>query len=352
MFLRSRFHSILQLVRIVRRRMFLRFSLSFLLVIALSVSCTPNNAPQTEAEAPPKTSNFKVAMVLPATINDGSWSQAGYEGLQLIEKELGAQIAYTENAGELSDPEKEKVFEKYAKDGFDFVIGHGGEFLAGVEAVAIEYPRIKFSATTNCAGNNINQGCLSIRSGELGYLTGVIAAMKTKTNKVAFLGGVDYAHMKERAMLFERGAKSINPKIEVQIDWLGNWTDKEKIKTIAQKQLESGVDVISISAEPAEESVFPLAQEKGFWMIGWDRDRSNLAPDRVITSAIQNIPQLMLKGAILAQTGRWQGKQYKLGIEDGVQELAPFRGLLTPEQEAKIKAITEDILTDKIDVSS
>lgn len=348
MFLRSRTHCLAPFSRKVRRRTFLLFPLSFLLVIVLAVSCTPSEPRPSDESA--KTSNFKVAIVLPATRNDGSWSQAGYEGLKLIEKELGAQIAYSENATDLPETEKEQILEKYAKDRFDFVIGHGGEFLAAVEKVAKDYPRVKFSATTNCAGNNINQGCLSIRSGELGYLTGAIAAMKTKTNKVAFIGGVDYPHMKERAMLFERGAKSMNPKIEVNITWLGNWTDRAKIKKIAEQQFESGVDVISISAEPAEESVFPLAQEKGFWTIGWDRDRSSLAPDRVITSAIQNIPQLVLKGATLVQTGRWQGKQYKLGIEDGVQELAPFRGLLTPEEEAKVKAITEDILTDKIDV--
>jgi basic membrane protein A and related proteins len=229
------------------------------------------------------------------------------------------------------------------------VIGHGGEFLEVIEEVATEFPRTKFSVTTNCSGNNINQGCLSFRGEELGYLAGAIAALKTKTKIVGFIGGVDYPHMKARAILFERGAKSINPDITVKVDWIGSWTEKDRAKATAQKHVDAGVDVISISAEPAEEVVFPMAKEKGFYLIGWQLDRYNLAPDRVITSAIQDVPKLMLQGAVLVQKGRWEGKQYKFGITEGVQEIAPFRGALTPAEESLVKTITEDILTDKID---
>ncbi|MGB7273028.1 MAG: BMP family ABC transporter substrate-binding protein, partial [Geitlerinemataceae cyanobacterium] len=201
---------------------------------------------------------------------------------------------------------------------------------------------------TNCPGNNINQGCLSFRGEELGYLAGVIAALKTKTGKVGFIGGVDYPHMKAREILFERGAKSINPDIAVQVDWVGSWTDEDKAVATAQKQIGAGVDVISISAEPAEEAVYALSKKQNFYLIGWQLDRYKLAPDRVITSAIQDVPKLMLQGAVLVQKGRWEGKQYKFGITEGVQELAPFRSSLTDAKEAKIKQITEDIITDRI----
>jgi basic membrane protein A len=60
---------------------------------------------------------------------------------------------------------------------------------------------------------------------------------------------------------------------------------------------------------------------------------------------------LLLEGATLVQQGRWEGKQYKFGLQEGAQELAPFYGLLTPEEEAKVNAIKQDILTSKIDVA-
>ena len=48
---------------------------------------------------------FKVAIVLPGTITDESFCQSGYEGLKLIEKELGAEIAYSERVSEADQVE-------------------------------------------------------------------------------------------------------------------------------------------------------------------------------------------------------------------------------------------------------
>lgn len=329
-----------------RRRIFLWVPVGFILFTSFSVSCSHYDT--NTAATPTHPSNFKVAMVLPGPNDDGSWSQAGYEGLKLIEETLNAQIAYTDNAGELSEDRMKEVIRKYAKDGYKFVIGHGGEFLGAIEEIAPDFPRTKFSVTTNCPGNNINQGCLSFRGEELGYLAGAIAALKTKTGKIGLIGGIDYPHMKARSILFERGAKAMKPDIEIQVDWIGSWTDKEKAIAIAQKQISAGVDVISISAEPAEEAVYNLAKKQNFYLIGWHVDRDKFAPGRVITSAIQDVPKLMLQGAVLVQKGRWEGKQYKFGITEGVQEFAPFRGSLTEEEEVKIQKLTEDILTDKI----
>lgn len=336
-----------RLAQFWRRRILLWIPIGFCVFVSFSVSCSRYDTDPIATSTRP--SNFKVAMVLPGLKNDKAWSQAGYEGLRLIEETLNARVAYTENTGEISQEKTQEIIRNYAKEGYKFVIGHGGEYLEAIEEIAPEFPRTKFSVTTNCPGNNVNQGCLSFRGEELGYLSGAIAALKTQTDKIGFVGGVDYTHMKARAVLFERGAKSIKPDIKVQVSWVGSWIDVEKAKSTVKQQAEAGVDVISISAEPAEEAIFPLAKEWGISLIGWQGDRYELAPDRVITSAIQDIPKLMLKGAILVQKGRWEGKQYKFGISEGVQELAPFRGKLTPAEETIIKTITEDILTDKID---
>ncbi|HIK53278.1 MAG TPA: BMP family protein, partial [Oscillatoriales cyanobacterium M59_W2019_021] len=202
--------------------------IGFCLFVSFSLGCRQSDLDP--AAIPTRPSNFKVAMVLPGPKNDGSWSQAGYEGLKLIESTLNAQVAYTDNTGKISEEKTKEKIRNYAREGYKFVIGHGGEYLEAIEEIAPEFPRTKFSVSTNCPGNNINQGCLSFRGEELGYLTGAIAALKTKTGKVGFVGGIDYPHMKAREILFERGAKSIDPDIEVAVDWLGNWTDREKAK--------------------------------------------------------------------------------------------------------------------------
>lgn len=295
-----------------------------------------------------KNTGFKVAMLLPGPEDDGGWSQAGYEGLKLIEKELGAETAFTAN---VTEEASKGLLRQYANKGYDFIIGHGGEYIPAAETVAKEFPRIKFAVIAGYAGNNKNFGALSFRDGEVGYLTGVVAALKTETGKVAYVGGEPYTHMKEQATLFERGAKATNPKLETSIEWVESWVDQDKAREIAQNLIESGVDVIVVDADTAGLAIHEVAQQEGIKTIGWALDQHELAPDTIVTSAIQRVPVLVLEGAILVQQGRWEGKQYKFGLQEGAQELAPFYGFLTSEEEAYVQAVHNDIIAGKINVS-
>lgn len=321
---------------------------SFLVLLSLVLAgCGgSNNTAGSSAQA--ASGAFKVALLLPGEADDKSWSQVGYEGLKLVEKELGAQVAYTAN---VSEAEAEKVARKYANEDYNFIIGHGGEYVAGFEVVAKEFPQIKFAIVGGYPGNNKNFGALGFRSDEIGYLPGVVAGLKTKTNKIAFIGGVDYPDPKMNAEAYVKGAKSVNPQVEVFIEWVGNWSDTDKAGEIAQAQIAAGVDVLTVNADAAGVGVIEAAKKAGVYAIGWAVDQNELAPKTVLTSGIQRTQVLYVEGATLVQQGRWEGKQYRFGFQEGVQELAPFHGLLTSEEEAQVKTVRENILTNKIDVS-
>jgi len=321
-----------------------------LFLISLLVSCNFSNKAPTPEQ--PATVDFRVAVLLPQAVDDGDWSQFGYEGLQLIAKQLGAEVAYTDNTDLLPPAEVEQLFRKYARDGFDLIVGHGGQFKAPMKVVAPEFLNSKFAVVGGDPGNNNNFGALGFRSGELGYLMGVVAALKTKTHKVGIIGGEPIPDIVDLVKLFERGAKATDAEIEVSIAWVNSWKDPQKAKLIAQEMIASGVDIIATRAGDGNIAVFEVAASaSGVYVIGGPQDHYNAAPHIIITSGIQRVPVLLLQGATLVRQGRWQGKQYRFGLVDGAQELAPFRGKLTPEQEATLKAVTRDIISGKIDVS-
>ncbi|MGL5131823.1 MAG: BMP family ABC transporter substrate-binding protein, partial [Planktothrix sp.] len=83
------------------------------------VSCSQLN--QEQVTTSDSQSQFKVASVLDGSITDGSWSQANYEGLKLIEKQYNAEITYTEN---VSGTESEPIIRDYAQQGYNLIIGH------------------------------------------------------------------------------------------------------------------------------------------------------------------------------------------------------------------------------------
>jgi basic membrane lipoprotein Med (substrate-binding protein (PBP1-ABC) superfamily) len=282
--------------------------------------------------------------------NDGSWSQSGYEGLRLIEKEFNAKVDFS---GPVADAESEAPLRKYAKEGYDLVIGHSGGYIKSAEKVANEFPRTKFALVTTYSGNNRNLGAVAFRSGEAGYLSGVLAAMKTKTNKVAYIVGYDYPVYKEEAALFRKGAKATNPNVEIVTEFLQTWTDGEKGKKVALALADKGYDCFAINADEAGVGALKaVTQRDGIHVIGWTTDQHGLAPDRVITSVLQDIPKLVLNAADLMQRGQWEGKLYKFGLKEGIYNFAPFRGSLTPEQEAKFMTIKNKVMAGEIDISA
>jgi basic membrane protein A len=324
-------------------------------ILSLSlIACNLNHSHQQPKSTPAKSGAFKVAMILPGVINDGSWNQSGYEGLKLIQKQLGADIAYTT---QVSEANAEKILRQYAQQNFDFIISHGGQYLKASETLAQEFPRHKFAITTSYGGNNKNLGSLAFRTNEVGYLAGIIAAFKTKTNKIAFIGGKPQLTTQEGAILLERAAKKTKPNIKISIHWVHSWQDANKAKTIAQTQINNGVDVLVSDADLGNFGVLQAAQtNKSVSVITWMypidgiQKHYQLAGQNIVTFVIQKVPQLLLEGATLAQQGRWEGKQYKFGILEGVQDLNSFNTSLTSQQLELVKSMQEDIISGKVDI--
>lgn len=321
------------------------------LTLTLTLSCSRSDANLTNTSSDASsTSNFRVAMVTNTTADDNSWGQAGYDGLKLIEQDLNAEISFT---GSVPDDASEEPLRQYAEEGYDFIIAHSGAYIESVEKIADEFPRTKFAIVTTYPGNNRNLGAVAFRSGEVGYLAGVLAAMTTQTNKVAYIVGYDYPVFQEEAALFRKGALATNPNVEVVTEYLQTWSDGEKGKAVALQLAAQGFDRFAINAdEAATEAIKAVtSQDPNAKVIGWVVDKYDLAPDQVITSVLQNIPKLIWNAADLMQQGRWEGKLYKFGLKEGIYDFAPLRGSLTPEQEATFNAIRGKVMTGEIDIS-
>ena len=82
-------------------------------------------APAAEAPAAEAPAAKKVAVLFPGVVSDQSWNQFGFEGLKQAEAECGVEIAYSENV--FQDAQLE-TFRNYAAEGYNIIIGHGGEY--------------------------------------------------------------------------------------------------------------------------------------------------------------------------------------------------------------------------------
>jgi basic membrane protein A len=326
------------------------YKFMFLIILSLALaSCAGVGGNGSSASAASAPSAFQMAILLPGPIDDNGWSQTGYEGLKLVEKELGAQVAYTANVPQ-EESEQQKILRQYAEDGFNFIVGHGGEYQAAMEVVAKEFPQTRFALMTSYAGNNKNLGALAVRADEGGYLAGVVAGLKTKTNKIAYIGSEIYPSTQEEVRGFEQGVKSVNPSAEISITWVESWSDQDKAREIALAQVAAGADILAVDADIAGLAALEVAKDEGVYAIGWVQDQHELAPDVIVTSVLQQLPTGVLEAATLVQQGRWEGKQYKFGVREGIIGLAPFYGLLTPAEEELVQKVREDMIAGKIEI--
>jgi basic membrane protein A len=178
----------------------------------------------------------------------------------------------------------------------------------------------------------------------------VAAALKTKTNKVAYIGGQEFPSTAEEVAAFEQGVKDTNPAVAVSVTWVDSWSDQAKASEIALAQIADGADVLAVDADIAGLAILELAADNEVQVIGWVQDQNPLAPDAVITSVLQRLDAMFLEAAILVKEGRWEGKQYRLGLHEGVVDLSPLYGDWTPEQQDMVKQAKEGIIAGKIEI--
>ena len=100
----------------------------------------------------------RVALILPSTINDVSWSQSIYTSLKELQDEMGEdalEIAYTENMW--SVPDAAIAIRDYASSGYNLVIAHGAQYGDSLMDVAAEFPEVSFAwgTTTRFAAGTI-----------------------------------------------------------------------------------------------------------------------------------------------------------------------------------------------------
>jgi len=246
-----------------------------MLVAACAPAATPTKAPVVEEKR-------KVAVLFPGSVSDHSWNQFGYEGLLLAEKECGLEIAYSEN---VTQDEQIEVIRNYVAEGYDMVIGHGGEYQDALAVVADENPDKQFGVAD---GEAVTPNMASVRLSfrQMGYLAGIIACNMTKSNHVAYVVGELYPGADEGAEGYRTGAATCGKEVEIDYIATGDWADVAMAREAGLTLIAGGVDVLWHMLDTADAGLISAAEDRGVWAIGLYRDSSSLGPKAVVASTL------------------------------------------------------------------
>lgn len=252
---------------------------------------------------------FNVAMVLIGPHDDGGWSQAHYEGLQYIEKNVpNVHTAYIENVPEGAD--SEQVFRSLARKGFNLIFGTSFGFMDPMATVAEEFPDQTFIHISGYKTNNKNFGNLFGAMEDMKYLAGMVAGSRAKKDGNPKLGYMATFPIPEELRLgnaFMLGAKKTCPECTMDVRWINTWHDPVAEKDAAASLMDAGAQVVLTGADTP--AVADVAQEKGKWGITYDYIGS-CKVERCLTTIYWNW------GPIYASIAKGvQDKTYKVGSQ-------------------------------------
>lgn len=291
----------------------------------------------------PVDDGFRVALVTPGSVADAAWNSGAWAGLNRIRDSLDVPISHVEAR---TPSEQEEALRTYAAQGYDLIFGHGFEFQDAAERVAEEYPDPVFVITSGqrVSGNVVP---LIFRFSEATYLAGVVAGSLTRTGRIGFVGGIELPPVKEGYEAWVAGALSVRPDVDSRVTYLNTFDDAVAGREAALAMMQLRVDMLHHNADAAGLGVFQAAKEKpGVYVFGANADQSGLAPDRVLGSAVIDLPRAFLTVAREVRGGEFVPTAETFGLASGVVrfvENPALADLFTPEIRARVDAARDSI---------
>ncbi|WP_062552464.1 BMP family ABC transporter substrate-binding protein [Peptoniphilus phoceensis] len=346
--------------------------LSVLLIAMTLVACGGGNKKEanenaenaTKETTEAKAEDINVGFVTDeGGVNDQSFNQGVWEGLQKAKDELGINADYVESK---DTKDYTPNLETFADQEKNLIVGAGFKMGGAIAEAAAMYPETNYAivdvdVTVDKDGNKIeaptNLLGIMFRAQEPSFLVGYIAGMTTETNKVGFVGGQEGNIIWGFEYGYKAGvdyaAKEKGTDIEVLSQYVGDFSDAQKGKSITATMYQNGADVVFHAAGGAGEGVIEAAKEADKWVIGVDRDQSDRAPENVLTSAMKNGDVAVYQVVKDMQEGKFEGgKTIELGLADGgAVGIAPTSDKnVKPEILKAVDEISEKIISGEIKV--
>ena len=267
-----------------------------------------------------KKSDYSVAMITDTGgINDQSFNQSAWEGLQELSEETGADVNYIESK-QASDFVTN--LERLGDSGATLLWGIGYACADAVLEAADSNPDLQYAVVDNSYEETPdNVTGVMFRAQEPSFMVGYVAGKTTESNKVGFVGGISSGLIDQFQYGYEAGvqyaAKELGKEIEVSVQYAEIFSDAAKGKAIASKMYSDGCDVVYHAAGGSGTGVIEAAKEAGKWVIGVDRDQAYLAPDNVLTSALKLVGKAVKEVSMEAMDGEEIGGQtLTFGLEE------------------------------------
>jgi len=300
-------------------RLFTMVGLSITLLVGCG-SAAENNAGEGRNNTDSGEKKFKVAMVVGVGgLGDQSFNDGLYSGvlkaaeLYGIEYQVIEPTEYTEF--------NDNFMSLSALNDYDIIIGCGYDATEGVSLAAKEYPDQQFIFIDGAVEGLNNVTNYTFRDNEKTFLVGMMAAMKTETGKIGLVMATDTPDQHVFVAGYLAGAKYINPNIDIQVKYIGSYSDITTAKELAIALVEENVDIIYAAAGGAGVGVYSSGDDYGFLSIGTDSNLCPVYPNSMFVSAYRDMELVVAEAVKAAMEGERIGESVSVGLAEGAVDI-------------------------------
>ncbi len=293
---------------------------------------------------------------------DLSFNDMAYAGLSRAAKEFGTRIETRDLEPTAGGENREELLRLLAGEKFDLIVGIGFLFTDSITRVAKDYRGVKFGIIDGFIGDQPNVVSLLFKEHEGSFLVGAAAALKSKTGKIGFVGGMKIPLIEKFEVGYIAGAKYVKPGITVYSDYAGTtgeaFRDPVKGKELALAQYDRNADIIYHASGGTGIGVFEAAVVKKRIAIGVDADQSlTVKPDQrsqILTSMMKRVDVAVYEAIKAALSGQYKAGVREFGLKEGGVGYAvnDYNRKLISDIVPRLEALKKDIIAGKIKVPS
>jgi basic membrane protein A len=223
---------------------------------------------------------------------DKSFNDSAYAGASAAAESLGGEVNELTPNADASN--RVDLLTQLADDGNNPVIAVGFANADALAEVAPQYPDTTFAIVDSAIdGTGLDNATgLLFAANEGSFLGGAAAALKSTTNHIGFVGGVESPLIQAFEAGYTAGAEAAKPGIQVDVQYISpngdfsGFSDPAKGKVIAQGMYQSGADIVYHAAGGSGQGVFEAAAEAGGRAIGVDSDQYETVGDPALQAVI------------------------------------------------------------------
>ncbi|WP_337642859.1 BMP family ABC transporter substrate-binding protein, partial [Anthropogastromicrobium sp.] len=265
---------------------------------------------------------FKIGMVTDVGgVNDGSFNQSAWEGLQRAAENFGCEVKYIESKG---DADFVPNIESFLDEDYDLIICTGYVMADAVRDAAELNPDQKFAIVDDASNADLdNVTCMMFEQEQASYLVGLAAGYTTESNVVGFVVGQANETMNSFGYGYCAGVLDANPDATILQYNANSFGDASAGKTAVNTMVTKGADVVFHAAGGTGLGVIDGCKENGIWAIGVDSDQSPLAPETILTSALKRVDNACYDATKKAILGTLEGGVATYDLAAGGVDIAP-----------------------------